>query len=34
LNEEVLKQHLAPNTQLWMPTDQWNNIRSNDRLYS
>ena len=34
LNEEVVKQHLAPNTEYFEPTPQWNNERSGDWLWS
>jgi L-alanine-DL-glutamate epimerase-like enolase superfamily enzyme len=35
LNEAVVKQHLVPNDNGWfLPTDQWNTDRSNDRLWS
>jgi L-alanine-DL-glutamate epimerase-like enolase superfamily enzyme len=34
LNAEVVKQHLAPGTGYFEPTDQWNKERSHDRLFS
>ncbi|HEX3743635.1 MAG TPA: mandelate racemase/muconate lactonizing enzyme family protein [Bryobacteraceae bacterium] len=34
LNDEVCKQHLAPNTGYFEPTPQWNTERSWDRLWS
>jgi L-alanine-DL-glutamate epimerase-like enolase superfamily enzyme len=34
LNEEVVKAHLAPNTQYFAPTPEWDTNRSNDRLWS
>jgi len=34
LNDEVMKQHLMPNTTYFGPTDEWNVDRSNDRLWS
>jgi L-alanine-DL-glutamate epimerase-like enolase superfamily enzyme len=34
LNAEVIKQHLAPGTGYFEPTENWNNERSWDRLYS
>ena len=34
LNEEVCKQHLAPNTQWFAPTPEWNTERSSDNLWS
>jgi L-alanine-DL-glutamate epimerase-like enolase superfamily enzyme len=34
LNEEVIKQHLAPGTGYFEPTTQWDNEKSWDRLYS
>jgi L-alanine-DL-glutamate epimerase-like enolase superfamily enzyme len=35
LNEAVVKQHLLPADDGWfLPTDQWNTDRSNDRLWS
>ena len=34
LNEEVVKQHLRPNSGLFLPTPEWDNIRSNDRQWS
>lgn len=34
LNEEVVKQHLAPGEEYFAPTPQWNTDRSNDRLWS
>jgi L-alanine-DL-glutamate epimerase-like enolase superfamily enzyme len=34
LNLEVVKQHLAPGTQLFPPTPEWNTDRTNDRHWS
>jgi len=34
LNEEVVKQHLGPKSGYFEPTPQWDEIRSNDRLWS
>jgi L-alanine-DL-glutamate epimerase-like enolase superfamily enzyme len=34
LNADVIKQHLAPGTGYFEPTENWNNERSWDRLYS
>jgi L-alanine-DL-glutamate epimerase-like enolase superfamily enzyme len=34
LNDEVVKQHLKPGTQLFAPTPEWNNETSGDRLWS
>jgi L-alanine-DL-glutamate epimerase-like enolase superfamily enzyme len=34
LNEEVIRQHLAPDTGYFEPTEQWNHERSWDRLWS
>jgi L-alanine-DL-glutamate epimerase-like enolase superfamily enzyme len=34
LNEEVVKQHLRPGSGYFAPTPEWNEIRSNDRLWS
>ena len=34
LNPDVVKQHLAPGTGYFEPTDNWNKERSWDRLYS
>jgi L-alanine-DL-glutamate epimerase-like enolase superfamily enzyme len=34
LNDEVMKQHMMPNTTYFGPTDEWNVDRSNDRLWS
>ena len=34
LNEEVVREHLVPGSELFGPTDQWNQDRSNDRLWS
>jgi hypothetical protein len=34
LNDEVCKQHLAPNTGYFEPTPQWDKERSWDRLWS
>jgi L-alanine-DL-glutamate epimerase-like enolase superfamily enzyme len=34
LNEEVFKAHLLPGESYFAPTDQWNQDRSNDRLWS
>jgi L-alanine-DL-glutamate epimerase-like enolase superfamily enzyme len=34
LNEEACKQHLVPGEGWFEPTDQWNNVRSNDGLWS
>jgi L-alanine-DL-glutamate epimerase-like enolase superfamily enzyme len=34
LNEEVVKAHLAPNTQYFAPTPEWDTFRGNDRLWS
>ncbi|HWB95246.1 MAG TPA: mandelate racemase/muconate lactonizing enzyme family protein, partial [Bryobacteraceae bacterium] len=34
LNEDAVKQHLAPGTQFFAPTDEWNVDRSYDRLWS
>jgi len=34
LNEEVVKQHLAPRTEYFAPTPQWNQERSGDWLWS
>ena len=34
LNEDVVRQHLAPGTGYFEPTPQWDNERSWDRLWS
>jgi L-alanine-DL-glutamate epimerase-like enolase superfamily enzyme len=34
LNDDVMKQHLMPNTTYFGPTEEWNVDRSNDRLWS
>ena len=34
VNEEVVKQHLRPNSGFFLPTPEWDNIRSNDRPWS
>jgi L-alanine-DL-glutamate epimerase-like enolase superfamily enzyme len=34
LNEEVVRRHLAPNTEYFAPTPQWNQERSGDWLWS
>jgi len=34
LNEEVVKSHLRPNSQYFAPTPEWDERRSNDRLWS
>jgi L-alanine-DL-glutamate epimerase-like enolase superfamily enzyme len=35
LNDEVIAEHLAPEeTELWAPTDEWDEERSHDRLWS
>jgi hypothetical protein len=34
LNDEVVKQHLAPGTSYFAPSSEWDNERSWDRLYS
>jgi L-alanine-DL-glutamate epimerase-like enolase superfamily enzyme len=34
LNEEVVKQHLRPKSGYFDPTPEWDNVRSNDRLWS
>jgi L-alanine-DL-glutamate epimerase-like enolase superfamily enzyme len=34
LNEEVVKAHLRPNSQYFAPTPEWDQLRSNDRLWS
>jgi len=34
LNDDVMKQHLMPNTTYFGPTPEWNEDRSNDRLWS
>jgi len=34
LNEEVVRAHLIPGEQYFAPTDDWNQDRSNDRLWS
>ncbi|MDQ6676945.1 MAG: mandelate racemase/muconate lactonizing enzyme family protein, partial [Acidobacteriota bacterium] len=34
LNDDVMKQHLMPNTTYFGPTEEWNIDRSNDRLWS
>lgn len=35
LNDEVIREHLAPEeTELWASTDNWNEERSHDRLWS
>ena len=34
LNEAACKQHLVPGEGWFEPTDQWNNVRSNDNLWS
>jgi L-alanine-DL-glutamate epimerase-like enolase superfamily enzyme len=34
LNEEVVKQHLRPGSELFKPTPEWDKERSNDRLWS
>ena len=34
VNDEVVKQHLRPNSGFFLPTPEWDNIRSNDRPWS
>jgi L-alanine-DL-glutamate epimerase-like enolase superfamily enzyme len=34
LNDDVMKQHMMPNTTYFGPSDEWNVDRSNDRLWS
>jgi len=34
LNEEVVREHLVPGESLFAPTEEWNEDRSNDRLWS
>jgi L-alanine-DL-glutamate epimerase-like enolase superfamily enzyme len=34
LNVEVVKQHLRPNSGLFLPTPEWDTVPSNDRLWS
>jgi L-alanine-DL-glutamate epimerase-like enolase superfamily enzyme len=34
LNEEVIREHLAPDSELFGPTDEWSRDRTNDRLWS
>jgi L-alanine-DL-glutamate epimerase-like enolase superfamily enzyme len=34
LNEDVVREHLAPGEGLFEPTPEWNEMRSNDRLWS
>jgi L-alanine-DL-glutamate epimerase-like enolase superfamily enzyme len=34
LNEEAVKQHLRPNSGYFLPTPEWDTIRSNDRPWS
>ncbi len=34
LNDEVAKQHLRPKSGYFLPTPEWDTIRSNDRLWS
>ncbi|HZW32757.1 MAG TPA: mandelate racemase/muconate lactonizing enzyme family protein [Isosphaeraceae bacterium] len=34
LNEEVVRKHLIPGERYFAPTDEWNQDRSNDRLWS
>ncbi len=34
LNEEVVKQHLLPGTSYFLPTPEWNDEKSSDRLWS
>ncbi len=34
LNEAACKQHLMPGEQWFAPTEEWNNVRSNDNLWS
>lgn len=34
LNEDVVKEQMAPGTEYFPPTDQWNDEKSNDRLWS
>jgi L-alanine-DL-glutamate epimerase-like enolase superfamily enzyme len=34
LNEEVVKEHLRPKSGFFVPTPEWDNIRSNDRPWS
>ena len=34
LNEEVVQQHLRPDTAYFAPTPEWNTERSGDRLWS
>ncbi|MEM9527530.1 MAG: enolase C-terminal domain-like protein, partial [Bacteroidota bacterium] len=34
LNEEVVKEHLAPDAKYFAPTTEWNEVRSWDRLWS
>jgi L-alanine-DL-glutamate epimerase-like enolase superfamily enzyme len=34
LNEDVIRQHLVPGEKYFAPTDEWNQDRSNDRLWS
>jgi L-alanine-DL-glutamate epimerase-like enolase superfamily enzyme len=34
LVDEVVEQYLVPGTELFAPTEEWNEIRSNNRLFS
>jgi L-alanine-DL-glutamate epimerase-like enolase superfamily enzyme len=34
VNVEVVKQHLRPNSGLFLPTPEWDSVPSNDRLWS
>jgi L-alanine-DL-glutamate epimerase-like enolase superfamily enzyme len=34
VNVEVVKQHLRPNSGLFLPTPEWDAVPSNDRLWS
>ena len=34
VNEEIVRQHLRPKSGMFEPTTQWDDIRSNDRLWS
>ena len=35
LNDEVIKEHLAPDEEdCWMSTEEWDKVFSNDRLWS
>ncbi|WP_340105963.1 hypothetical protein [Rhodohalobacter sp. 8-1] len=34
LIEEVVRQHLIPGKEMFAPTEEWNEVRSNHRLWS